>query len=705
MDTVIRTTRVATAPRISHDRPAWLTFAANAVALLAALVLLFTVPGNHSAMRVGDVAGETIVAQRHATYTDLAATAARRRRVMDAVPLVYRFTPAAADRRAQQATTFVDQVNAVLATSAPAPQKLSLILGLAPKDVSTAALQEFPVLSQSDFAQVRTRALSLLEQADVFRFSQADLEATQLGLLSTVPLQLTYAQRLAISDLLVTFMVPTLTENVAATNALRRRAAAQVQLVQGAISPGQVVVRRGDVVTSEVIARLRALGLQNRGTTWHDIAGSLLFATLILVMLFWYLRVFQPEVLVNPRLLLLMDACIVATLIGARVFTAGHVLLPFFLPVAAASTFAAVLMAPEACVALTLTIALLAGWVVANSFELSVYYFFTGTAGILAVRHVRQLKQFMFAGVLITLFALATVLAFGLVNSTYDLAALQQYSLAAMFNGFVSSALALGGFALLSSFFGVTTTLQLLELGQPNQPLLRRLMIRAPGTYNHSLIVSTMVERAADEVGANALAVKLAALYHDVGKTVNPHCFVENQLGMSNIHDELRPEESARLIRGHVPQGLRLARQHKLPRAVLDAIAEHHGTMTLVYFLHRARQEDGAAVDESLFIYPGPKPQSKETALLMLADGCESAVRASSDHSAQHIRDVVDYIFLERVQLGQLDECPLTLRDLEQAKHAFCSVLNGLYHPRVVYPEPAELAADPAAAVPREAGA
>jgi putative nucleotidyltransferase with HDIG domain len=336
--------------------------------------------------------------------------------------------------------------------------------------------------------------------------------------------------------------------------------------------------------------------------------------------------------------------------------------------------------------------AVLAGWVVSNSFELTMYYFLTGTAGVLAIHQVRRVKQFILAGAFIALFGLLTTLAFGLVNHTDDLSALQEHVIAAIFTGFASSTLALGGFALLSDFFGVTTALQLLELGQPSQPLLRRLMVKAPGTYNHSLIVASMVEQAAEEIGANSLVAKLGALYHDVGKTANPHAFVENQMGIGNMHDDMHPEESSRLIRAHVSHGLRLASQNRLPRPVLDAIAEHHGTMTIAYFLHKALHDYGdSPVDTSLFTYAGPKPQSKETALLMLADGCESAVRASRDTSPEKILEVVERIFEERIQQGQLVESPLTLRDLERVKTVYCTLLNGLYHPRIEYPEREEV--------------
>jgi putative nucleotidyltransferase with HDIG domain len=439
------------------------------------------------------------------------------------------------------------------------------------------------------------------------------------------------------------------------------------------------------------MAKLSALGLQSRRTGWEDVIGSLLFALAVVIGLVWYLYAFHPEVINNPRLLLLIDAGVLGAVVGARVLAPDHILLPYFLPLAALSTFAAALIAPEACVALALAMAVMAGWVVASSFELTMYYFLTGAAGVLAIRQVRHLKEFVFAGGYIMAFALVTIFAFAFADRALDLAAVEGYVAAAVFNGFVSSTVALGAFALLSSFFGVTTTLQLLELGQPSQALLRRLMARAPGTYNHSLILASMVEHAAEEIGANSLAAKLGALYHDIGKSVNPHCFVENQLGMANIHDELRAEESARIIRGHVSAGLRMAKQHKLPRVVLDAIAEHHGTMNIAYFLHKARRESpGAEIDVGLYAYPGPKPQSKETALLMLADGCESAVRAQPDHSGAAIRETVRRIFQERIDNGQLLESPLTLRDLERAENAFCAVLNGLYHPRIEYPEAGE---------------
>lgn len=694
MDSALGATDAA-ASRLAAFNSHRLRFSVNATALVAALILLFTAQRNSPSMRVGAVAGESVVAQHQVTYLDTAATTANRNRAMLSVTTQYMTDTQLAQQRNQQASVFLTRTGQYANSDRSQPRKTASILRLLPPGASASMAEHLASLTTADFRQVRTRSLSLLSQALGWKFDKDQVTATAIGLLSTIAPEISNQQRSSIGDVLATFLSPTSVPDVATTTALRQRAARRVPPVYNTIQAGEVIMRRGDLITPANVEQLTALGYSNHTTTWRDVVASLLFSVVILGMLFWYLRAFHRDIMMNGRLLILVDASILVAVAAARFLTPGHVLLPFFLPIAAATTFAAVLIAPEACVAIALAMAVLAGWIAANSYELTIYYFVSSAAGILAVRKVRHLKQFVFAGVFITIFALATISAFGLVAHADDAAALREYALAAACNGFLSATLALGGFALISDLFGVTTMLQLLELGQPSQPLLRRLMVRAPGTYNHSLIVSSMVERAAEDIGANAMMAKAGALYHDVGKTVNPHCFVENQMGMGNIHDELKPEESARIIRGHVFQGLRLGRQHKLPQVIINAIAEHHGTMAISYFLHKAQQEtpDGA-IDRSVFVYPGPRPRSKETALLMLADGCESAVRAAADHSHERIAEIVHRIFAERIEQGQLSESPLTLHDLERAQIAFCSVLNGLYHPRIDYPEAQELTAN-----------
>lgn len=692
MRNISRRTSVRPTLRGNWSRPVSGILAVNGLALTGLVVILFSVQPGSTMVAKGSVAGQTVIAARQVTYPDTSATAQRRKQAMASVPVVYAVNTGPARERRLQASAFLSEASRVFSRRTSSTQRASRLRKLLPTDLSPEPLQQFFTLPAASLPVVRQRSLGLLSQAQAWRFAANEVPTTALALLSSIPARVSMPQRTAIGEMISTFLTPTEVPNIAATAAKRRLVASRVGQLYSTLYPGQVIVRRGDIVTTNVEEQLAALGLQGHATTWQDVAAAFVFTAAIVAMLLWYLAAFQASIVSNFRLLLLMDAGIVVTVAATRLLTQGHVLLPLLLPLAAIPTFAALLIAPEACIALALAMALLAGWVVANSFELTAYYFLTGAGGVMAIRHARQLKQFIIAGVCIALFSLAVLLAFGFAGASYDFSAVQQDILSAAFNGLISAILALGGFALLAGYFGVTTSLQLFELTQPQQPLLRRLVARATGTYNHSLVVANMVETAAEEIGANSLVAKVAALYHDIGKTANPQCYVENQLGMANVHDDLTAVESARIIRGHIPQGLHLAHEFHLPRPIIDAISEHHGTMTLAYFLQKATQQaDDEPIDMSIFTYPGPKPQSKETALLMLADGCESAVRAGKDHSQAGIRDSIGHIVQERIAQGQLAECPLTLRDLERVQASFASVLNGLYHPRIEYPDTSQV--------------
>jgi cyclic-di-AMP phosphodiesterase PgpH len=237
--------------------------------------------------------------------------------------------------------------------------------------------------------------------------------------------------------------------------------------------------------------------------------------------------------------------------------------------------------------------------------------------------------------------------------------------------------------------FGILTVFQLLELANPSQPLLRRLLVETPGTYHHSLMVGNLAERAAEAIGADPLVTRVAAYYHDVGKLENPLAFIENQAGGDNIHDQLDPEVSAGIVKQHVVDGIDLAYKSRLPKALIAFIPQHHGTAIMSYFYARAKElaGPGVVVDERKFRHAGPKPQSREAALLMLADGVEASVRSLASRDEPAIRAMVTRIIEERIADGQFDECDLTLRDLELIREAFVGQLLGMYHSRIAYPQ------------------
>jgi putative nucleotidyltransferase with HDIG domain len=319
------------------------------------------------------------------------------------------------------------------------------------------------------------------------------------------------------------------------------------------------------------------------------------------------------------------------------------------------------------------------------------------------------------AGLVIAFVNVGVVLVFYLLGWPADpLGALSLIG-AGWLNGILAAAASLAGLYLISGLFNVPTSLRLIELTQPNQPLLQRLLREAPGTYQHSLQVANLAELAAEQIGANATLTRVGALYHDVGKIAAPHFFIENQVDGINPHDGLDdPYKSAHIIIEHVTEGNRLARRYRLPARIRDFILEHHGTTQPMYFLKKAVEQAGgnaSEVDVSRFEYPGPRPRSRETAILMLADSCESAVRARRPANKQEMADVVRYIIELRLKEGQLDESRLSLSDLSLIQRVFSETLQGVFHPRIAYTQSVETQstaqmpalADPKAAPPSDA--
>ena len=256
----------------------------------------------------------------------------------------------------------------------------------------------------------------------------------------------------------------------------------------------------------------------------------------------------------------------------------------------------------------------------------------------------------------------------------------------ALLGGIASSVVVLGLTPIVEIIFGYTSDIQLLELASLDQPLLKELMLKAPGTYHHSVVVAQLVEAVAEEIGANPLLAKVAAYYHDIGKMKKPLYFIENQIGIENKHDKLNPSMSALIIMSHVKDGVELAQKYRLGNAIIDIIKQHHGTSLITYFYHKAKEQNPNVKEED-FRYPGPKPQTKEAGLVMLADAVEAASRSLVDPSPSRIKNTVQKVISNLFLDGQLDECELTLKDIHKIEEMFTKVLIGIFHPRIEYPE------------------
>jgi putative nucleotidyltransferase with HDIG domain len=311
--------------------------------------------------------------------------------------------------------------------------------------------------------------------------------------------------------------------------------------------------------------------------------------------------------------------------------------------------------------------------------------------GLFALRRANRLTSFFWAAAAIAISSAVLAVAYRIIQPTADWVGLATLALAAIINGIASASIALILHYYLAQFLGKTTPLQLIELSRPDHPLQQLLLRNAPGTYQHSLQLANLVEQAAETIGADGMLARVGALYHDIGKIINPYFFIENQPnGNINPHNDLDPETSATTIIRHVPDGLELARKYHLPRQLCDFIAQHHGTTITRYQYSRALEQAGMnkdVVDTAKFRYPGPRPSTREIALLMLADTCEARMRAERPKDEDSLHEMIKSVVKDKLELGELDDTQLTIQDLEGITDSFTSTLRGVYHPRIQYPK------------------
>jgi putative nucleotidyltransferase with HDIG domain len=419
------------------------------------------------------------------------------------------------------------------------------------------------------------------------------------------------------------------------------------------------------------------------------LVSAFLYGILTVTIGATYLARVVPQLLHQPRVLAILALLLLATAFGAKILTSGQATLQYLFPYAAAAMLGAALLSVSVGIGMALVVSLSVAYIARGSVEMTVFVLAGSLIAAIALQHRERLTSFLLTGAYVAVANAAIVLIFGLLVRQDDLTVLTRTTLVALGGGVFTGLIALGSQFLLGKAAGITTALELIDLSRPTHPLLQKILREAPGTYHHSLIISNLAEHAANQIGADALLCRVGAYYHDVGKTLNPTFFVENQFDGVNPHNTIDPRLSAKILHEHVSEGDKLARKYGVSKRVRDFILQHHGTTLPVYFYEKAQaQSPGTFVNENEFRYPGPKPQTRESALMMLADGVEATTRAERPSNTQEIRAIIDRIIDTRIHEGQLDEAEITLRDLEQIRTAFLEVLQGLYHPRVKYPAP-----------------
>ena len=491
--------------------------------------------------------------------------------------------------------------------------------------------------------------------------------------------------RLFLTDFTQNLVVPNAFPNRADT--LARRQSAMNRVPEVKILKGEQVLQAGQVVTATDINVLKELGLLNQGFNPGPILGSALFSAVIVSLIsayFWLMRRSQAE---NISVALITGVILVASVIVADAMSGLGVLNYLVIPTAAIVISA--LVDTGIGVVVTGVLALSIATLIGADLNVALVSFFGGLAGVFGVSRLSQRYDIVRAGVLVGAVNVVTLLGLDVMQGAGLLQQPVWIQLVwAALDGLLAAVFAMGLIPVIEGPFGIITAVKLIELANPNQPLLHKLLVEAPGTYNHSIMVGNLAEAGTEAVGGNSLLARVGAYYHDIGKSKRPYFFVDNQFGAENPHDKLAPTLSSLIISSHVRDGIELARAHKVPEAVVSFIREHHGTTLIYYFYRKALDADtGDGVTEADFRYDGPRPQSKETAIVMLADASEATTRTLKSPTPQAIEQVVRKIIKDRLTDGQLDESNLTLKELDVIAKTFTRVLTGFFHQRIEYPE------------------
>ena len=653
-------------------------------------------------LAAGAVASVAVRAPRDAVIDNPVETQAAQAAATAAVPPQYDYT---AQRAATIATSQVAAlqldvapVDAAFSTS-KTPEALQAALGTVLPSLPSNARSILVALDASSWATVEAAAEQLLltvEQAQEIR--DATIAPTLVS--EEMPAGLTESEQQLVAALVTPLVVANSTYSATLTQQARDQAAAGVATVTDTLKAGQVIVDQGHLISPADMVKIQYFGLDSSSTDWGKPAAWIALGALVSALLLAWMWRFRPEYWQRGRTLVLVGFIFLLVALTEKL-PAGRAWLPYLIPTAAAGMVLAVLLDAGIGTVMLALLAILAGMVNGSSLELATYVFLGGLAGILAIRKGERQHFFVQAAFAVTLAEVAVIGVFSLLRQQ-DMTGMLQLSAAAAGGAVVATVVTLGSFAILGNLFGILTGSQLLELANPSQPLLRRLLVETPGTYHHSLMVGNLAERAAESIGADPLLARVAAYYHDVGKLANPLVFIENQQGGDNVHDQLEPQDSAAILRQHVADGVNLALKARLPKPLIAFIPQHHGTSLIAFFYAKAREAAAApfgglatkagraaaeSVDSKPFRHSGPKPQSREAAVLMLADGVEASVRSLSSRDEATIRAMVTQIIGERLADGQLNECDLTIRDLDSVREAFVGQLLGMYHQRIAYPQ------------------
>ncbi|MDG1989952.1 MAG: HDIG domain-containing protein [Dehalococcoidia bacterium] len=667
--------------------------------------VLFPWQKGQSQIVIGEPIAFTIISPISTQYNSELLTNQRRQVAADAIEDIYILNPDIRDTQVALLDKQLNNINQIKSNPVTASSvKESEIKKLEIVVLDDSVISSILSMDNELWDQVSLETKNILTKILTSSLTYEESEAIKRSTQIYIPVSYSEEHQSVINQIVISFIKPTLIIDQERTILLREQAKAMQPVELISINQGDVILNKNDIVSDENFEMLDQVGLLKAQFDMTVILVTVLKSILISFIFVIFVYFMRPKSLSSIKKLVIFSLILIISfgilnIFYTNFFNEDNIFIFHLLPLV---TFPMVtLILTELSVALLLTslmsmmIALIsldsisASLLLNTSLEFSrtwITFFASSLTAIIVLRQAERQQQYLYAGLISSGVSVLISIIYWLNQSVISFYDLILISMSTIGGGLFSSILALGLVNFLSVPFGILTRVKLMELAQLDNKLLRRLQDEAPGTFQHSLLVGTLVERAADRISADSLLARVGAYYHDIGKLVSPSFFAEN-LKEKSPHESLDPLQSTRVIHQHVTAGVEIAKKDGLPDVIVQFIQQHHGTR-LASFFYRIAAEKTPEIDTELFRYPGPKPQSKEVALVMLADSSEAAVRASSDHSSEKIIEIVDTVIKERFDEDQLDECDLSIKEIRIAADSISTALIAVFHPRVGYPEP-----------------
>jgi putative nucleotidyltransferase with HDIG domain len=652
-------------------------------ASLSAMMFFSALPQKYD-VEVGQVLQENILARNEAINT--IATSKLRQAAADQVPKKYTLNHTITAEVKNNVTDILNYVKEVRnRTYLEDQEKVKLLMDRVSSQISEESYFMLMSMSETSLKELETVTKAIIETVMEEGVKEDSIDRTKTYVIEEFK-SLNIPQELkGIGEEIALLTIrPNMVYDREATERQQREAMEAIAPVR--VFPNQVLIEKGTVITSEHIEMLKEMGLlaRDRKADISLLIGVMCVSAFLVASLTFAVYYFHRDVYNNNLYLTLLILIILSTLIislGVKNIS------NYLIPLAAGSMLISILINPQVAVFASFTMSVVVGIMLGNDFSHALVALSGALIGIFCTAKVSQRSDLTKAGGIIGGAKFILITGTMLLNNSTALEILKE-SPWGLVSGILSAILAIGTLPFLENAFGITSAIKLLELSNPNQPLLRKLMLDAPGTYHHCIIVGNLAEAGAEAVGADSLLARVGANYHDIGKLKRPYFFIENQLTSDNPHDKLSPTLSALIITSHVKDGVEIAKEYRLPDCITDFIVQHHGTSLLSFFYQKALESaDEKKPDEASFRYEGPKPKTREAAIVMLADCVEAAVRSLPKPTHGKIEGLIRQIIKDKLSDGQLDECDLTLKDLDKIAVAFSKIMTGIFHTRIEYPD------------------